>query len=56
MIDVLVPGSRLNSVVVILIAYIPHFVVDMKNMAAAVIGYLSANCQKVFYSNTILNL
>jgi len=53
MIDVLATGSRLNSFVVILIAYIPHFVVDMKHMAAAVVCS-SFNCRRmVFYSTAI---
>jgi hypothetical protein len=56
MIEVLAPGSRLNSAVVNLMVYIPHFVVDMKHKAVVVVGYLSADSRMAFYATAILNL
>ncbi len=56
MIEVLAPGSRLNSDVIILIAYIPHFVVEMTNMAAAVVGGVFAHNRTTFYATDIIEL
>jgi hypothetical protein len=56
MIEVIVLTSRLNSDVMILIAYIPHFVVDMAKIAAAVVGCVQRHNHTTPSSLTVYRL